>query len=57
MTTPPLLEFAQFSKARSLLALKYSLPICLVLALFFISFSQFDLMVSHLFFRATAVHL
>ncbi|MFA6041127.1 MAG: phosphatase PAP2 family protein [Methylophilus sp.] len=49
-----LLEFAQFSKTRSLLALKYSLPVCLILALFFISFSQLDLMVSHLFFRDIA---
>ncbi len=51
-----LLEFAQFSKARSLLALKYSLPVCLILALLFVSFSQLDLTVSHLFFRDAAAY-
>jgi lipid A 4'-phosphatase len=46
--------YASFSLSRSVLALRFALPICLGLALFFNVFPQVDLWASALFFKPTA---
>lgn len=45
-----LIEFSQFTKARSLLALKVSVPLCILLGVFFVNFAQLDLIASHAFY-------
>ncbi len=45
-----LIEFSQFTKARSLLALKVSVPLCIILGGFFVNFAQLDLIASHAFY-------
>ena len=45
-----LIEFSQFTKARSLLALKVSVPLCIILGVFFVNFAQLDLIASHAFY-------
>jgi lipid A 4'-phosphatase len=49
--TSQLVELAQFTKSRSVLALKYAVPVCLVLAMLFLFLPEVDLSFSRLFFR------
>jgi lipid A 4'-phosphatase len=45
-----LIEFSKFTKARSLQALKISVPICIILGFIFVNFTQLDLISSHWFY-------
>ena len=45
-----LITFSKFTKARSLQALKISVPICILLGILFVNFSQLDLIASHWFY-------
>lgn len=45
-----LIAFSKFTKARSLQALKISVPICILLGILFVNFSQLDLIASHWFY-------
>jgi lipid A 4'-phosphatase len=49
--TSKLVEYALFTKSRSMLALKYAVPLCMALAVFFLLLPQVDLVFSRLFFR------
>jgi lipid A 4'-phosphatase len=52
-----LIEFSKFTKARSLLALKISVPICIILGILFANFPQLDLLVSHWFYDENLIIL
>jgi len=45
-----LIAFSTFTKARSLQALKISVPICIILGVLFVNFSELDLIASHWFY-------
>ena len=45
-----LIAFSTFTKARSLQALKITVPICIMLSILFVNFSELDLIASHWFY-------